>query len=199
MAKRLFIGTMLPAPSQQAVADLRQSIEGDLAARWNCKLRWVRPDKLHITLLFLGICEPEQEAEIRKILTRLAPSLPQTQISYEEFEIFYSQKRPNAAVLLPAQVEEQLAEIGSKFRAELSQFCQKQDETHAFRPHLTLFRFPADNKTRYTVDGKLNLDKWLPLEQEIKQFSLIESHTGSQGADYIIVEEFALGGQQDNK
>lgn len=192
MAKRLFIGTMLPSPSQARVTELRQSIEGTLSNWWDCKLRWVRPDKLHITLLFLGDCDEEKEAKILSTLDSMAGTLPATYLDYEQFEIFYSHRRPNAAVLLPSKVSPELLSIGKALKSQLAEFGQKQEEEYDFRPHLTLFRFPRDTHKRYKVEGDLDLGAHLPLRQEINQFSLIESHTGSQSADYIQIKNYTL-------
>lgn len=191
MQKRLFIGTMLPVEDAEKIAEMRQSIEPKLLQWWDCELRWVRPDKLHITWLFLGNCDEASEKKIKEELPKLLDQQSKLQITYEDFTMFGSKGRPNAVVLLPKQLDSAVLELGKRLRDSLDKYREKEDE-HKFNPHLTLFRFPRDTKKDYRIEDGLDISKYVPLQQKIEKLSLIESHTGNDGVDYNIISEYAL-------
>ena len=191
MIKRLFIGTMLPVEDAEKIAEMRQSIEPKLQEWWDCELRWVRPDKLHITWLFLGNCDEANQEKIKEALPKLLDRQPRLQVTYEDFTMFGSKGRPNAVVLLPKQLDSAVLELGERLRDNLDRYCEKANE-YKFNPHLTLFRFPRDTKKDYRVEDGLDISKYVPLQQRIEKLSLIESHTGNDGVDYRIISEYAL-------
>lgn len=191
MTKRLFIGTMLPIEDAEKIAEMRQSIEPKLQEWWDCELRWVRPDKLHITWLFLGNCDSSTEAKIAEQLPSILENQSKLDINYEDFTMFGSDGRPNAVVLLPRDLSAGVLDLGNKLREKLGNFCEKKEE-YKFRPHLTLFRFPRDTKKDYRVEEGLDISKYVPMRQKIEKLSLIESHTGQDGVDYKIISEYSL-------
>lgn len=191
MKKRLFLGTMLPITDAEHLADMRQAIEPTLLEWWNCELRWVRPDKLHITWLFIGDCDAEQEQAILKSMESM--ELHKTSLDYAALSLFGESGRSNAGVLLPKEISSTVKELGATLRKNLNQFCHKEEE-HPFRPHLTLFRFPRDNKMDYQIQDGLDISKYIPLHQNINHITLIESHAGPDGIDYKTLADFNLKG-----
>lgn len=182
---------MLKAEQAELLGKLKDQIEPLLTEWWHCKLRFVRPEKLHTTCLFLGDCDETEEADILSLMSDEIPKLKSCTLHYDRLSFFGSSARPNAMVLLPSHVPDEMKTIGRTVRTLLSGFC-KNKENLEFRPHLTIFRFPKEHRRRYELKEPLNLTAYLPLVQEIKQISLIESHLGSQAADYEIIAEFKL-------
>ena len=67
---RLFIGTFLEPTEQERFASL-PIINEHLEAKWQRKPRWVKPDKLHVTWLFLGSIEKELVDKVQTALRAL--------------------------------------------------------------------------------------------------------------------------------
>jgi len=202
MSRRLFIGSVLESNEQNDAAKLRQIWEPSFAKEWSgCHLRWVRPNKLHITWLFFGSCNEVQEVEIRARISELVATFQKSNktdsqyyLSYSRLEIFGSSLRPTALVLTPLAVPDGLTHLAGRIRQELSQLCEKPQE-HEFRPHLTLLRFPRDYHREVRVPDELKDSPLLPLKQNISELSLIESHLGSKNDTYMSLTSFRLAAE----
>jgi 2'-5' RNA ligase len=94
-------------------------------------------------------------------------------------------------VLTPPTIPGELSNFANCVRDELSVFCEKQDG-HAFRPHLTLLRFPRDYKVAIHIPAGLQESQLLPIHQKLKEISLVESHLGSRNDSYVRLAGFEL-------
>jgi 2'-5' RNA ligase len=134
-ARRLFIGVAIPQP-------LREAIARALPPERPRGLRWVRPEKLHFTLKFLGETPEERLAAISEAMSRVASSQPASPVRIRSAGVFPSERRARVLWLdteddagllarLAAHLEEALEELGFP------------RERRAFVPHLTLARVEA--------------------------------------------------------
>lgn len=192
MQKRLFVGTLLPDEELDLLSRLRDELEPRLARWWHCKLRWVKPSKLHTTWLFLGSCDDATQKEVNARLESAAAQLHSTELKYDSIELFPNKSHPVALVLLPASIPEGVKQISALLRKDIGQFCEKKED-RPFRPHLTLLRFPKDlHEKLIWKDNELKLEEYLPLTQTFKSFSLIESHLGQSRDGYEILRDYQL-------
>lgn len=189
MAKRLFVGSLLEPAQAQLLSQLKQELSPIFEQWWNCKLRWVKAEKLHITWLFLGDTEAKLEAEILEKLKSQLAGLKPFELQYDQLEFFGKEPRPTAMVLTPSSPSEQVIELGNSLRKSIGHFCQSKAD-HVFRPHLTLLRFPRDEQQKFSLHKPLDLSAYLPLAQKIEHVSLIESHTGLTSQSYEIIKSF---------
>ena len=192
MTKRLFIGTLLSPEQRRLLSDLKAELAPVFAQSWvNCKLRFVKPEKLHITWLFIGDCQDGIETVISKILASRLAGISPVSLQYEQLEIFGSKTRPRALVLSSGTAQAEIQELGTLIRKNLGHFCQKKEDL-SFRPHLTLARFPHGYRQATALKPELDLIKYLPLKQDIACVSLIESHYGTQKDSYERLADFPL-------
>ena len=175
--RRLFIGTFLPPADQQRISAL-QRFNDQLASEWNYQLRWVRPEKLHLTWLFLGLVDSNLVDEVASKLGTVLAAQSALELTYTQPVIWPSPKHPRHFVLGPASVPEPVRSLNSQITAELEQYVHSQAEEHAtYKPHITLFRLDQGS-------GSINVPSWfplgttVPLKQSIEQIDLIESHLG---------------------
>jgi 2'-5' RNA ligase len=117
--------------------------------REKLRLKWVRPENIHISLKFLGDVDEAREPELRAALKRAAgtraAARPLT-LQIEGFGVFPDFRRPHvlwAGVapdpgleLLQHEVEQAFAPLGFP------------TEARAFRPHVTLARAGRDARPR---------------------------------------------------
>lgn len=195
MSKRLFLGTLLSAEQSHTLLELKLELDPLLKNCWNdCQLRWVKPEKLHITWLFLGDCDLVKEVSVLEILKAKLSGISSLSLQYDQLEIFASKTRPVAGVLIPKTITNEVQELGTLLRMNLGQFCQKKAD-FSFRPHLTLFRFRSEQRSIILRQEQLDLSKYLPLKHDITNVSLIESHSGKRKDAYEQIAEFKLVNQ----
>lgn len=199
LQKRLFVGTFLSPDQQELLGELNR--HGDrLTAAWGCRLRWVRPAKLHMTWLFLGSVNPELISEIHARLGGIAGRHRSIEVAYDRIEFWPDARRPRQLVMTPAAVPESVGSLAVSIRSELKEFTAKPED-RPFRPHLTLLRFDrgsfaaraAGARARLSLPEWLETSGFLPLVQGMSEIALVESHLGKGADEYEVLERFPLG------
>jgi 2'-5' RNA ligase len=182
---------MLNAEDSKMLSSMKADLDPLFATWWNCQLRWVQPQKLHITWLFLGDCDEAQESAIRTTLEGRCPHLESGEIHYSKMDFIGPKNRPNAMVLHATKIPDQYTQFAASLRNELGKFC-KRDEDLGFLPHITMFRLPRDHHGQIHIKEELNPSSYLPYIQTIDKISLIESHYGRGRSDYQELSTFKL-------
>jgi 2'-5' RNA ligase len=196
--KRLFVGTFLAEEDRERIREARISLEPVLQEKWKCRLRWVRPEKLHMTWLFLGDCDAEQEKtianrldEITKVNTLGAEA---SVIDFDRFDFFPSKSKRSCTALLPSNVPDDFSAVARTLRRSLHEFCEKK-ESQELRPHLTIFRFERTDRRKYTFPEELDASVITPVKLDVSSLALICSHLGSSKDDYEVLRSYRFNEQ----
>lgn len=177
---RLFVAATPPASVR---ADLSRLMAGVAGARWQAD------EQLHITLRFVGEVERPVAEDVAAALG--AVHAPACAVALSGVGRFEKNGRANAiwAGLSPA---EGLAHLHRKIDQALVRIGLPP-EGRAYLPHVTLARFAR------TAGAGVEIERWLAEHAglssapfAITHFALFESHLGSEGADYRMVERWAL-------
>jgi len=155
-------------------------------------VRWCTPDQLHITLKFLGTVEPERLARVGEVLR--AASREGTPFSLRRGPIGAFPSRGYPRVLW-CGVEDPEGHCAAWVRrAEpLFEDIGFAHEQRPFHAHITLARSrsPAGARRLQQAAQAIALPG-LPALQ-VDEVVLFESRLRPQGAQYSVVERFALG------
>ena len=191
---RLFVALDLPQDVRSGVVDWQQTALADPA------LRIVRPDALHITLVFLGYQAEKDAKVIAKAAFATEAEAPAVQLEADPVGVPPG-KRPrlialgansDETVALQAGVEERLVEAGFY-----------EPEKRAFWPHLTVARVkPEAPKSRKPAQIR-NEPHSLP-EHMFRFFRptrlvLFKSHLRRSGAEYEPMAELELPTAHDDQ
>jgi 2'-5' RNA ligase len=133
---RTFIAIELTAPILERLYDLQSRMQEDLPPKL---LRWVRPEGIHLTLVFLGDIPVEQVEPVAEALREACAEHSPFTVSFTGMGCFPSLRRPRvvwvgveepsgALTRLQRDIEQALVPLGFK------------PERRAFTPHLTLGR-----------------------------------------------------------
>jgi 2'-5' RNA ligase len=151
------------------------------------RLRWVRPDGIHLTLKFIGAVAEDRLPVIQEQLARAVPTMPAITLTLGWAGSFSDRRAPRViwAGVYSSQADElrRLAESIETWLAAAGVAREKR----GFAAHLTLARLPQDlpEATRRRV-AELTTGVALP---EVPPFSaervsLMQSHIGPGGARY---------------
>jgi len=158
-------------------------------------VRWVEPDRLHLTLKFLGQVRKETLSAVEAVLGRIAGSTGPFTMGFAGFGAFPTLRRPRvlwvgvdpspALRCLKQDLEWTLSELGF------------ERETRAFHPHLTLGRTTSDAGPG-AFRGLDGLAAGIAFKGEVKvwKVDLMESSLSSSGPRYEILSSFPLKGPQ---
>lgn len=162
---RLFLAVDLDAAARAAIAATQKRVAAALADS-SSRVSWVKPDRMHLTMLFLGELEEARVPALVESIGRHIDGKP-FEIALENVGVFPERGAPRVVWVGVSGAEDALHDLYD----ELVRRVAAQDiaiESRPFQPHLTLGRFktsrPSDRRrvlavaqpgriARVTVDG----------------------------------------------
>lgn len=182
------IRSFIALPSSSELKRTLQDIQAQLIEE-RADVKWEAPDKLHVTLKFLGNVEPER-------LTALAESLAIAASAARAFPLTYG-----SVGAFPDLVYPKVIWIGAETSIALTslqklveQACGQlgiPKETRIFHPHITLGRVKGStNLARLTA--KLKSITFDPIVTGCSEILLIKSDLHPTGSVYTTLKSFPL-------
>jgi len=160
------------------------------------KVRWVRPEGMHITLKFIGEADPGKLGAIRAALETVHSSAP-VELNLRGLGFFPNERRPHTAwcgvdaspnlAPLAAEIARALEPLG--FPAESRQFV----------PHLTLARFKSPEGLEKLVSAASNLKSQEFGHVRESEFHLFQSFLKPSGAEHQRLATFPFVAAPDEK
>lgn len=183
---RAFIAVPLPEAVKTALGEVGRVLSSQIPRQ---AVRWVKPDRMHLTLRFLGETPlsslPAIAAGLDEIVAEKSPLL----LYLGQLGCFPSSARPRVIWAGTTGNEEALQRLKREID-ELLQPMGWQPETRPFRAHLTLGRVKESGKLKGVVwNAELE-----PLPVPVTEIQLIESELLPAGPRYTIRHTSRLGG-----
>lgn len=179
---RLFVALEIPATVRENLANFIKQLR-PLAP----KLRWVRPENLHVTLKFIGELPAEKLAAIRTALASIRSAQAVT-IDFRGLGFFPNEKHPRV-FWAGMEASPNLKTLASDVE-HVAEKLGIPRERRPFSPHLTLARFEPPRlpeKLRAPIQENATREFG---SLAAKEFRLIESQLKPSGAEYTTLESF---------
>jgi 2'-5' RNA ligase len=174
---RLFVGLALPQPLKDRLTPLMAGLPG---------ARWVPPEKLHLTLRFIGAVDEHQAAILDEALTSI--QRPAFDLTVTGCGIF-AQRRGPEAVWIGVASTPPLTDLQAAVERAAVRAGQAPEERR-FRPHITLARLkdtPAPRLQAFVAGHNLFKDN-----AAIDSFALFSSSPGDGGPLYRVETTYPL-------
>ena len=175
---RLFIAALLPKEIQRQLSlyinTLKPAVDG---------VKWEKPEKLHLTLNFLGDVDQSRIEEISLLLARNTQNCASFQLSTTLFGAFPNLRNPKVLYAGLSQ-NKMMANFQCSIEVGLSEPGFESDN-RKFMPHVTLGRV----KKRIVLQNVPILEK---KKFNITEIGLIRSELRPEGSVYTPVEIFKL-------
>jgi RNA 2',3'-cyclic 3'-phosphodiesterase len=185
---RLFVALEIPASLHLEIARLRQELEPRLP-----RARWVRPEGIHLTLLFLGEVEEGAVAALRSGLAAAFARHPPLTLAMRGAGTF-PPGRPARVAWLGMEARPELAPLQAAVTAAAVAALGIEPERRPFHPHLTLARpdppWRRPEAERFTAAA----DRPFGDPFDVDRGVLMRSHLGRGGARYEVAAALPLGG-----
>lgn len=149
---RAFFAIGIAEDLQSQIIILTQQLEKHAML---AKVKWVKPENLHITLRFLGEIDAEQHRQLVKQVMAKIDQVKQFEISFTSLEFFPSFAQPLVLALMP-EPSEQLRML-AQMLDQITVDCGIAAEKRPFVAHLTLGKFNDQN--RFSIDNRLKLSQ----------------------------------------
>ncbi len=188
--KRTFIAIELDALIRARFEELQRVLR-----RAEADVRWVKPDRAHLTLKFLGEATPEQIEAMEAALDEIAPATAPFGVAFGGLGVFPNERRPR---VLWVGISEGVGQLRSLAVAidEHAAVAGFERERRAFSAHVTLGRFRSLSgweRLRELIESNAAFDAG---RMSARQVHLIHSILSPQGPTYapLHTARFASGG-----
>lgn len=131
---RTFIAIEIPEPIKKSIAKIQDEL-----IREGAHIAWVKPQKIHITLKFLGAVEEKLIDNMATALTEIAHQTRPFVVQVHGIGAFPNLKRPKVIWIGAVSENKALENLASTIDAQFNQFGFEK-EMRPFRAHLTLGR-----------------------------------------------------------
>jgi RNA 2',3'-cyclic 3'-phosphodiesterase len=183
--KRLFIAIKIPADE-----NLLASLNKLRSKLHSFPIKWVDPENLHLTLLFLGDTTLEETEIIRQKLTMIAQNAEEFHLLIKKFGFFESKDNFPKVIWFGIQDESE-GKLKLLYKSINSKIISGDKKPH-FSPHLTLGRVKYPIKIPLLLQLRTDHENVCFQKLKVNSFGLYESKLTPSGPVYSIIEEFSL-------
>jgi 2'-5' RNA ligase len=185
---RSFLAIEIPRAIQEKIEEVQKDLRSSYA-----DVRWVNPEKIHLTLKFFGSMEePRIEPVTQSIAGPIRTTSPFS-IKVRGVGAFPNLKNPRVIWMGLVEGKEVLTQFQKQLEAELEKIGF-EPEGRAFHPHLTLGRMRS-SKGREALIGRI--EKYHEEEFgvfQVERVVLFKSDLRPTGPIYTSLKELRLGG-----
>ena len=175
MKHRIFVAIGIPNDLQEEILRWEKLHE-------KLPVRWLSGKNLHITLV-----PPWHEEDIKTVaekLTAVHSAVSPFELAFNEVAYGPDARQPRL-IWAEGKTPKELPAL----KATLEHALEQKPENRLFRLHLTLARFRTETFSSFPVK---QLNEKISWRDTAHSFILMESHLAPGGADYEILQEFAL-------
>ncbi len=159
------------------------------------RVSWTAPEKLHLTLNFLGDTFRARLAELSEMLDCAAAETPPFSYDLAGTGIFGSPRSPRVLWVGVRDVYGGLARLQSRL-SEGIQALGVMLEKRPFLPHLTLGRVRSAGRADELTSALQSANNTHFGTVEVRRVLMMQSHLGHQGVRYSVYHESKLKGAQ---
>jgi len=156
------------------------------------KASWVRPDKIHLTLKFLGDIDSKQVPELSGALVRALEGLPAFPVSLGPLGVFPPNGSPRVLWIGLEDPEKRLGPLKNRVDEALEPLGFPP-EKRPFAPHLTLARIRSSKGAGRLRDHLRTLKPLPPVTFQVDRVVLYRSELTPQGSVYTGLAQVPLG------
>ena len=160
------------------------------------QVRWVRPEGIHITVVFMGDVREEDIAGIGNEMGKVCSEFAPFQASLKGMGCFPSCRNPRVIWIGLEGDVERMSSLRDELQKPLASFGVRA-EKRRFNPHLTLGRFKKPSRDEDEI-GKL-IDAYQDLKSQVcslHELVLFKSDLKPGGAIYTKMLSWPLSGKR---
>jgi 2'-5' RNA ligase len=183
--KRIFVAVDISAGARGAASEYIEGLRRKFPA---ARAGWEKPEKLHLTLKFLGDTDEERLAKLTEAAEKAARQISNFRLRIAGTGVFPSQRK--ARVLWLGVVEDEERSL-RKLNAALEDECERRGftrEKRDFKAHLTIARLREPEKSKNLIEAHLRED-FAAVEFEVSDLVIYQSLLSPQGSRYAVVSK----------
>lgn len=189
---RTFIAVEIPAAVRQQLAALQHSLAPHAEG-----VKWVDPEKVHLTLKFLGEVDEREIYEVCKRVEEVAGAWTAFECSVARAGAFPNASRPRVIWAGVARGATELTEIREALDDALGELGYP-GENRSFTPHFTIGRVRRTSPNpnlRAAIDSRA---EWQAVSFRVTEILVMASDLSSDGPTYSVMGRARLAAHDAN-
>lgn len=178
---RLFVGVPIPEAIRDRVRGLRWKL-----SHTGARVKWVEPENLHVTLVFLGEVAGEDEGLLTELLTATITKEPAFELNLLGLGAFPNRHRPKTLWVGIEQGASELQRLHAELASQLESAGLYRAEERPYTPHLTLGRVRTDQDSLLLTKPLDQEREWSAGSMKVTETNLYESQLSSTGPTYTV-------------
>ena len=159
--------------------------------------KWVQPETLHVTLLFLGEVDAREILDVCKAVRGVTENLPPFEMRVAGVGGFPNLRRPRTVWLGVDEGSAELVELHDEIEEALLASGSYRREERGFTPHITLGRCKGEDLTPEMQALFAKQSKWHGGVQTVREVQVLSSELAREGPVYTVLSREKLLGEVD--
>jgi 2'-5' RNA ligase len=162
-------------------------------AKTGTEVKWVEPENLHVTLLFLGEVDERDLPAVCKAVSEAAAQSLAFPMSIERASCFGSPRRPRTLWVGVGEGTQAICALHDALETPLLELGCYRREERQFTPHLTIGRVRSDRPTDKLAAALAKNAGWQGGETLVREVLVMGSELTPQGPVYTVLSRGKLG------
>jgi 2'-5' RNA ligase len=179
------VRTFIGVDPGKAVRERMVALQTTLA-RTGSQVKWVEPDNLHVTLLFLGEVDDRRLPEVCRLVGECTQSHSAFDMTVEGVGCFPNLRRPRILWVGVGKGEPGLSALHDDLEVPLLELGYRREERR-YTPHITLGRVRSEHSTDRLSAELRQLASWQAGEHFVREVQVMGSELTPKGPVYTIL------------
>ncbi len=184
---RTFIAVDPGQEIRDRLVDLQESL-----ARAGSDMKWVEPDNLHVTLLFLGEVDNREVPDVCRVVAGTCAAVRPFAMTVGGVGCFGSPRRPRTVWAGLTEGGPELAALHDALEPPLLELGCYRREGRAFTAHITLGRVKGERDNEALATALPKLANWDGGTVEVREVLVMSSELRSDGPLYTVLSRARL-------
>ncbi len=156
--------------------------------------KWVEPDNLHVTLLFLGEVDNRDVPAICSAVAEVCTDFAPFALTVEGVGAFPSMRRPRTLVATLTEGKDELTALHAALEPPLMALGCYRREARPYAPHLTLGRVRGHADPAPLQAALARFAAWTGGQSQVGEVLVLSSTLHGDGPEYAVLSRSKLGG-----
>ena len=161
-------------------------------------VKWVEPENLHVTLLFLGEVVDREVAAICAVTANCAAEVPVFELTVERAGCFGNPRRPRTLWVGVGDGTAELTTLHDALEPPLLELgCYRREDRH-YTPHITLGRVRGEQPNDQLAAALARESAWDGGRQLVREILVMSSELNRDGTAYTVLSRAKLSQRNHN-
>lgn len=191
-APRTFIAVPLEENVRARIVGLQEQL-----AQTGTDVKWVEPENLHVTLLFLGEVDLRESVDVCRAIRGVTETVPPFVMTAAGVGCFPNLRRPRTLWVGVAEGNQELVKLHDRIENVLLELGGYRREERGYTPHITLGRIKTDDVTAELRTSLKEQTEWHGGRQTVREVHVMTSELRPTGPTYTDLSREKLQGDSD--